>query len=108
MQIVDADGPFASQGVRPGFIILGINQTRVASPDDVRTLATRILKADSRERVMFISGFYPGGRQAFYAIDLCRTRRDIRRFVTEHCPGCAEKIDAITDRIADEIEAVKK
>lgn len=37
-----------------------------------------------------------------------RTRRDIRRFVTEHCPGCAEKIDAITDRIADEIEAVKK
>ena len=70
VESVDADGPFASQGVRPGFIILGINQTRVASPDDVRTLATRILKADSRERVMFISGFYPGGRQAFYAIDL--------------------------------------
>ena len=37
-----------------------------------------------------------------------RTRRDIRRFVTEHWPGCAEKTHAITDRIADEIEAVKK
>lgn len=70
IESVDPDGPFASQGVRPGFVILAINQTRVESPDDVRTLARRILKADSRERVMFISGFYPGARQAFYAIDL--------------------------------------
>lgn len=70
VESVDPDGPFAAQGMRPGFIILAINQARVGSPDDVRALARQILKADARERVMFISGFYPGGRQAFYAIDL--------------------------------------
>jgi len=67
---VDPDGPFAAQGVRPGFIILAVNQTRVTSPDNIKAIARQVLKADSRERAMFISGFYPGGRQAFYAIDL--------------------------------------
>lgn len=69
---VDSEGPFAEQGMRPGFIVLAINQTRVSSPDEVKALARRILKADAGERVMFISGFYPGGRRAFYAIDLNR------------------------------------
>ena len=67
---IDPDSPFAAQGMRPGFVILGINQVRVSSPDEVKALARKILKADTRERVMFISGFYPGGRQAFYAVDL--------------------------------------
>lgn len=70
VESVEADGPFGTQGVKPGFIIQAINQTRVSSPDEVKALARRILKADASERVMFISGFYPGGRQAFYAIDL--------------------------------------
>ncbi|MDE6452789.1 MAG: Do family serine endopeptidase [Muribaculaceae bacterium] len=70
VESVAADGPFAAQGVRPGFIILAVNQARVASPDDIRDIARSVLKADSRERVLFISGFYPEGRQAFYAIDL--------------------------------------
>lgn len=69
---MDSEGPFAEQGMRPGFIVLAINQTRVSSPDEVKALARRILKADAGERVMFISGFYPGGRRAFYAIDLNR------------------------------------
>ena len=70
VESIDPEGPFAAQGMRPGFIILAINQARVSSPDEIKALARRIVKADSRERVMFISGFYPGGRQAFYAIDL--------------------------------------
>lgn len=37
-----------------------------------------------------------------------RTRRDIHRFIKENCPKCSEKLDDITDRIAAEIEAVKK
>ena len=53
-------------------MLFGSNQTRVSSPDEVKALARRILKADAGERVMFISGFYPGGRRAFYAIDLNR------------------------------------
>lgn len=67
---VDDDGVFARQGVRPGFIILSVNSQRVATPDQVKAIAREALKADARERVLFLSGFYPGGRQGFYAIDL--------------------------------------
>lgn len=67
---VDSDGPFGRQGVRPGFIILSVNSQRVNSPDMVKSIARQALKADTRERVLFLSGFYPGGRQCFYAIDL--------------------------------------
>lgn len=73
VESVDSDGPFAAQGVRPGFVILAINQARVSSPDEIKALARRVLQADARERVMFISGFYPeSGKQAFYAIDFNR------------------------------------
>ena len=37
-----------------------------------------------------------------------RTRRDIHRFLKEHCPKCSEKIDDIADRIAAEIETTQK
>lgn len=67
---VEDGGPFARQGVRPGFIILSVNSQRVASPDHLMAIAREALKADARERVLFLSGFYPGGRQGFYAIDL--------------------------------------
>ena len=67
---VEDGGPFARQGVRPGFIILSVNSQRVASPDHLKAIAREALKADARERVLFLSGFYPGGRQGFYAIDL--------------------------------------
>lgn len=67
---VESDGPFARQGVRPGFIILAVNSQRVSTPDQVKAIAREALKADARERVLFLSGFYPGGRQGFYAIDL--------------------------------------
>lgn len=70
VESVDPEGPFAAQGMRPGFIVRSINQVLVKNPDQVKSLARDILKADSRERVMFISGIYPDGRQAFYAIDL--------------------------------------
>ena len=37
------------------------------------------------------------------------TRREIRRFIEDHCPKCASKMDAIADEIADEIATnVKK
>ena len=36
------------------------------------------------------------------------TRRDIHRFLKEHCPKCSEKIDDIADRIAAEIETTQK
>lgn len=37
-----------------------------------------------------------------------RTRRDLHRFIKEHCPACAEKLDEIADEIAEKIETAKK
>lgn len=36
------------------------------------------------------------------------TRREIRRFIEDHCPKCAAKMDDIADEIAGEIAASTK
>ena len=47
-----------------------VNRTRVASPDQVESIYSSIRKSSDPEKVMFISGVYPNGRQAYYAVDL--------------------------------------
>ncbi|MDE7458544.1 MAG: PDZ domain-containing protein, partial [Muribaculaceae bacterium] len=64
------DGRFKDAGIKDDFIILSINRTRVASPDQVESIYSSIRKSSDPEKVMFISGVYPNGRQAYYAVDL--------------------------------------
>ncbi|MDE6239464.1 MAG: Do family serine endopeptidase [Muribaculaceae bacterium] len=64
------DGRFKDAGIKDNFIILSINRTRVASPDQVESIYSSIRKSSDPEKVMFISGVYPNGRQAYYAVDL--------------------------------------
>ncbi|MDE6301092.1 MAG: Do family serine endopeptidase [Muribaculaceae bacterium] len=68
---VQDGGLFAKAGMPDGFVITSINNTRVASPDDIEQLfqAIRALP-DGSDKVMFISGITPSGRPAYYAIDL--------------------------------------
>ncbi len=63
------DGRMKDAGVRDGFIILSINGQRVAEPADVEKIYTAIIKGND-DKVMFIKGIYPTGRQAFYAVNL--------------------------------------
>lgn len=68
---VSADGRFAEAGIREGFIILSINGERISSPDRIKALYNTIAKSDnSRDKVMFISGIYPTGKAAYYAVAL--------------------------------------
>ena len=68
---ISADGRFAEAGVRDGFIILSINGQRISSPDDVTALYKGITKSGSgQDKVMFISGIYPTGKAAYYAVPL--------------------------------------
>lgn len=68
---VSADGRFAEAGIREGFIILSINGERINSPDRIKALYNTIAKSDnSRDKVMFISGIYPTGKAAYYAVAL--------------------------------------
>lgn len=68
---LEPDGLFAKYGIKAGFIILAINGNRITSADDITNLFKAITKSDSGlEKVMFISGIYPSGKQNFYAVPL--------------------------------------
>lgn len=65
-----SDGRFKDAGIKDDFIILSINRSRVATPEHVESIYNSIRKSSDNEKVMFISGVYPDGRQAYYAVDL--------------------------------------
>ncbi len=64
------NGPIKNEGIREGFIILSINNMRVEQADDVEKIYNSIMKNDSADKVMFIKGIYPTGKQAYYAVPL--------------------------------------
>ncbi len=67
----DAFGLFRKAGIGNGFIITGINGTRISSADDIEKIFTSVRAMPAgEEKVLFISGTYPTGKQAYYAIDL--------------------------------------
>ncbi|MDE5643312.1 MAG: Do family serine endopeptidase [Muribaculaceae bacterium] len=67
---VSADGRFAEAGMKKNFVILMINGQRIDSAESVNKLYKAIRQSDSRDKVMFISGVYPDGQQAYYAVPL--------------------------------------
>lgn len=64
------DGKFKEAGIKEGFIILDINNTRVNSQSDVEKIYDMIVKSDDTDKVMFITGIYPTGKKVYYAVDL--------------------------------------
>lgn len=71
VQVVDLkDGKMREAGVRQGFIVTSINDTRVSSPEDVEKMHKAIVKAGGDDRLMIIRGVYPTGKRGVYAIDL--------------------------------------
>ena len=65
------DGAFKKAGVKEGFIITEINNSRVSSVDDVEQIYNTIMKSGSEyDKVMFLTGLYPTGKKVYYAVDL--------------------------------------
>lgn len=64
------DGKFKSAGIKDGFIILDINNSRVKSQEDVEKIYEAIMKSGDADKVMFITGIYPTGRKFYYAVPL--------------------------------------
>lgn len=64
------DGKFKNAGIRDGFIILDINNTRVREKDDIEKIYNAIMRSGGTDKVMFITGIYPTGRKVYYAVDL--------------------------------------
>jgi len=65
---VDGDGKFKSAGINKGFIILKLNDQPVSTPDEVESIIQSV--GQSKDKGLFIAGFYPNGRTRYYAIDL--------------------------------------
>lgn len=63
-------GPFKTQGIREGFIIVEINGVRISAVADIEKVFQTVTSPKENEHVMFISGIYPNGRRAYYAVDL--------------------------------------
>lgn len=63
------DGRIKDAGIRDGFIILAVNGQRVSSPEDMEKIYTSVMKGND-DKVLYIKGVYPTGKQAFYAVSL--------------------------------------
>lgn len=63
-------GKLADQGVKPGFIILKVNNQAVRTADDVQSAFDAAINNGEQEKPLYIAGVYPNGKVAYYAIDL--------------------------------------
>lgn len=63
-------GKFKEAGIAKGFVILSVNDIRVATPDDLEKVIDKVLQGAADDRGLFIKGFYPNGKTKYYAIDL--------------------------------------
>ena len=63
-----SDGKMADAGIRKGFIILKANGEPMKTVEDLES----VLKAATQtpEQVLFITGMFPSGKRASYAVDL--------------------------------------
>jgi Do/DeqQ family serine protease len=60
----------ALSGVQKGFIILKINRKPVKSVSDIEAAVKSGMNSGEQDNGLFLSGIYPNGRIAYYAIDL--------------------------------------
>ena len=63
-----SNGKFQKAGIQRGFILLKVNNVQIRSEKDLETVFNEAVK--SPEQVLFITGIYPSGRRANFAIDL--------------------------------------
>ena len=66
------DGPAKEAGIRDGFIVLEVNGMRITSVSDMEKAYDTVTAPSATENVMFVTGIYPTGKKAYYAINLER------------------------------------
>lgn len=64
------DGKFRDAGIREGFVITEINNTRVRSAQDVEKIYNAVKSSSEEDKVLFITGVTPTGQKKYYAVDI--------------------------------------
>ncbi len=71
VEVVDVTkGKFNSAGIQKGYIILKINNVKMSSVEDVTTIFKGVMDNSEANKVLWITGIYPNGKTAYYAVDL--------------------------------------
>lgn len=69
VESLEEDGLLAQAGVRKGFIILAVNGQRVTDPKQIDAILKSVAKSSSsHDKALFLSGIYPTGKTAYYAV----------------------------------------
>ena len=63
-------GKFADAGIKSGYVILKINNLKMSSEEDIKTIVESMKDNEESNQVLWVSGFYPNGKTAYYAIPL--------------------------------------
>lgn len=63
-------GKFSNAGIKNGYIILKINNIKMSNEKDIETAMKAVMDNADQNKVLWITGFYPNGKTAYYAIDL--------------------------------------
>ena len=63
-------GKFQEAGIKPGFIIVKINNSPIREAKDIETLLDEAINTSDKFKVLNIAGIYPNGRITYYAINL--------------------------------------
>jgi Do/DeqQ family serine protease len=63
-------GKLADQGIKPGFIILKINNQPIRTASEVQEAYDAAINNGDQEKVLLIAGLYPNGKIIYFAINL--------------------------------------
>lgn len=63
-------GKLQDVGIKPGFVIVKINNRPIRSVADVETVFDAAINTNDQFKVLNIAGIYPNGKVAYYAVNL--------------------------------------
>lgn len=63
-------GKFQQAGIKPGFVIVKINNQAIQSLDDIKEVVADAQNSGDKFKVLSIAGVYPNGKIAYYTINL--------------------------------------
>ena len=63
-------GKLNDAGIKSGYIMLKINNIKISNEKDIETAMKSVLDNTDKNKVLWITGVYPNGKTAYYAVDI--------------------------------------
>ena len=67
---LEKNSRLGKSGIQKGYIILKVNNTSIGSEEELSKIVEKALNSSNEDKALFISGAYPNGQIAHYAVDL--------------------------------------